>query len=162
MENDKEELFHVFLSYKSISSLDVPSDFEDEILWTNKDGLKLLKSIFRIVKSEMSEFAYMMRSEAKSDSDKYIEIIANDFGVNRDDFNEKILKRIKKLKQFHFRSGGLTIYFDEIVEKIKSLRFSRIKFWENLLKNFNENEDFYLSKLEQKKENQTEYQDLKN
>jgi hypothetical protein len=151
MENNREKLFHVFLSYKNILGIDVPSDFKDEFLWTNKDGLKLLKSIFRIVHSEMSEFTHVTRSEAESDSDKYVEIIAGNFGVDRDDFNERILKRIKKLKQFHFRSGGLTIHFDEIVEKIKELRFNRIKFWENLLKDFTENEDFYLSKLEERK-----------
>ena len=66
---------------------------------------------------------------------------------------KKIERRIEKLKQLYFRSGGITVDFDEIVEMLKIVRFNRIKFWENLLKDFINNNDFYLSKIKQKRNN---------
>ncbi len=145
------KIFEVFLKYGELLEPDVPIEFKDEILWTNKDGLKLLKTLFRAVKEEMSEFAHVVSSEAKSDSDKYLEIIINNFGLEQTDICKRIERRINKLRQFHFRSGGLTVHFDEIVEQIRMLRLRRIRIWENILKDFTDKKDFYLSKIQRGK-----------
>ena len=71
----------------------------------------------------MSEFSSMKHSEAKSDSEKYLEIISGNF-LKRDDLNEKISKKIERLKKFNF---------DKALDGLKELRLDRIRFRENLL-----------------------------
>lgn len=142
--------FIVSLEYREFS--EEAKESKTEVLWTDKITLKFIRSLFRIVGSEMSKFGQMARSEAKFDSDKYFEVITSNFGANINNYKEKILKKIKNLKKFYFRSRGLTIHLDEIIEDLKALRYNRIKFWEDLLRNFTENEDFYLSKIERQRE----------
>ena len=124
------KIFEVFLKYGELFEPGVPIEFKDEILWTSRGGLKLIKTLFRAVKEEMSEYTYVVSSEAKSDTDKYIEIIVNNFGLEQTDICKRIERRINKLRQFHFRSGGLTVHFDEVVEQIRMLRLRRIRIWD--------------------------------
>lgn len=140
-----EDVFIITLEYKEFSEEDMVS--ETEVLWADKTTLKFIKKLFRVIKSEMSEVSQVMNLQEKSDSDKYFRVISNNFNLNDDNIRDRIIRRIKRLKQFNFRSGGLTVHFDEIVEMIKSLRFKRIKFWENLLDDFTKNKDFYLAKI---------------
>jgi len=144
-----KKVFIASLEYREYS--EEAKDSKTEVLWTDMEGLKILRILFRIIKSEMSEVNQLMNIQEEPDSEKYFRVISNNFNLEDDNLYEKILKRVKKLKDFHFRSGGLTFHFDEIVEQIKALRFKRIRFWENLLKDFTNNKDFYLSKIKQKK-----------
>ncbi|KKL73123.1 hypothetical protein LCGC14_2078060 [marine sediment metagenome] len=124
------------------------NDGKTEVLWADRSTLNIMKTLFRIVKSEMSEVNQIMNLQERLASEQYLRVISNNFEGSGDNLHRRIVRRIKKLKEFHFRSGGLTVNFDEIIENLKVLRFNRIKFWENLLKDYVENEDFYLTKIE--------------
>jgi len=144
-----ESIFTVSLDYKEYSK--EAKNGKIEVLWADKATLILIKTLFRVIKSEMSEINQVMNLQEKSDSNKYFRIISSNFNLSDGNLHRKILKRIKKLKQFYFRTSGLTVHLDEIVEDLKALRLNRIKFWENLLKDFTQNEDFYVSKFRHRK-----------
>ncbi|TFG19538.1 MAG: hypothetical protein EU529_16185 [Promethearchaeota archaeon] len=138
-------VFEVFLSYKEIS--DNSENTKNEVLWTNNEGLKLLKGFFRIIKSEIGEVVDTMNVDKDNEFKRFLSILFNRSISRLDsDIEKNIMKFIEKLKRFNFYSGIFNI--NDVLRDLKLLREHRIKFWESLLEDFRKNEALYIKELE--------------
>ena len=124
-----KEIFDVFLSFRRREDVkaDENSEFKEEFLWSSKEGLKFLKSMFRLIKREMSEFSHMMNIEADSDFEKHSAFISKEF-QDKVGLHEKICRKIEKLRNFNFNNGVSPINSNNILESLKKIRLERINF----------------------------------
>lgn len=145
-----EDIFEVFLMFRNISQENIDQEFKRKLLWTNIEGLRLLKTLFMIIKNEMEEVVSLIDLGRERDNrKKKLKIMKNKFSESTDiDYIENCLvKQIAKLKKFSFRKGVLTVNLDEISDSIELLREKRINFWEDLLNTFRNDKSTFTEDL---------------
>lgn len=134
--------YEIFLKYKNFSSdSEGNEDYKIESLFVNKEGLNLIKGIFRIVKNEMGEFTSSILMEDQNRADEFkktLILLFNSFGtqmeIKNGDIEEMLIQHLKKLKKYKFHSSILISSVEDIVDKLKGLRQKRIDLWTGILK----------------------------
>ncbi len=123
-----------------------------DFLKTDEEGLRLLKTLFNVIKNELTESVVDINNDNNLPYPlkRNITILYSYFSFNFDDDKEmeqKILSEINKLKKLRFHDGFKTITIEELMEDLKFLRLNRIKLWEEILSDFKTHKDIYIKKL---------------
>ena len=91
-----EDIFEVFLMFRNISQENIDQEFKRKLLWTNIEGLRLLKTLFMIIKNEMEEVVSLIDLGRERDNrKKKLKIMKNKFSESTDiDYIENCSVRV--------------------------------------------------------------------
>lgn len=144
---DDDTVTQVWLSVHKLKTKDgedKESPKRDVILTNDEEGIKLLFTLFKILKNEFIEAEELTEDIIF----KYLKSFVNEFERNGD-LTETIKKKLNKLERYKFYKNSelIEITGEEITERIKSLRSKRIRLWKAISERYNENKENYNNKL---------------
>ena len=140
---DDEIVTQVWLSvHKSKLNGEEVSSRQDVIHTNDEEGIKLIFSLFKIIKNEVSAPTEITDDNVFKSLNNFI----TEFQKNPD-LEQPIKKKIKKLGDYKFSKGFIDVSEEKIINQLKSLREKRIKFWNSVLEIYIENREEYNTKL---------------